>query len=312
MSAEMIDGNQQRYRVPDTNLNELKDTAAMLTMAGEYLCEEVSLKKIGSSIEKNLEVLQNHVEDLRKQLVGKKNRENEPPVGDDLEQISHIASLLQKADSDTKRKCIEGEYGDELGVKVISLAEGINALKEKTEGGEEIRYTKTESALGMLGRLKFMISAIAGWLKFTFKILALLLLICLIPFLYLFFTMETEKDLSTKIRQDSTYISSKQTDLSRINEEMKAIREEIKRIKKIRDRSSQEKIGLMDLNLKVYKLIEEQEKAQNDIRSKERAMEESRRKLEEMKQKTFMERLLEPLYKLILPLEKKWNEYFGA
>jgi len=35
----MIDGNHPRYRVPDTNLNELKDTAAMLIMAGEYLCE---------------------------------------------------------------------------------------------------------------------------------------------------------------------------------------------------------------------------------------------------------------------------------
>ena len=312
MSAEMIDGDHPRYRVPDTNLNELKDTAAMLIMAGEYLCEEVSLKKIGSSIEKNLEILRNHVEDLRKQLVGKKNREDEPAVDEDLEQISYIASLLQKADKDTRRKCVEGELGEELEEKNVSLAKGINVLKEKTEGGPPVRYTKTESAFGMLGRLKFVISAIAKLFKFTFKMLALLILICLIPFSYFFFTMDTEKDLSKKIHQDSAYLSSKQADLSRINEEIRKIRGEIKRIKKIRDRSSQEKIGLMDLNLKVFKLAEEQERAENDIRSRGGAMEESRRKLEEMKQKTFMERLLRPLYKLILPLEKKWNEYFGA
>ena len=213
----MIDGNHPRYRVPDTNLNELKDTAAMLIMAGEYLCEEVSLKKIGSSIEKNLEILRNHVEDLRKQLVGKKNREDEPAVDEDLEQISYIASLLQKADKDTRRKCVEGELGEELEVKNVSLAKGINVLKEKTEGGPPVRYTKTESAFGMFGRLKFVISAIATLFKFTFKILALLILICLIPFAYFFFTMDTEKDLSKKINQDSAYLSSKQADLSRIN-----------------------------------------------------------------------------------------------
>jgi ABC-type multidrug transport system fused ATPase/permease subunit len=311
MSAEPIDGNHPRYRVPETNLNELKDTAVMLTMAGEHLCEEVNLKKIGSSIEKNLEILRNHVEDLRKQLVGKKNREDEPPVDEDLEQISHIASLFQKTDSDTKHKCVEGELGEELGVKTVSLATSINVLKEKVEG-KPVRYTKTESALGMIGRLKFVISAIATLFKLTFKMLALLILICLILFSYLFFTMDKKKDLSKKIHQDSAYLSSKQADLSRINDEIKEIREEIKRVKKIRDRSSQEKIGLMDLNLKVIKLVEEQEMAENDLRSRRRAMEESRRKLEEMKQKTFMERLLGPIYKLILPLEKKWNEYFGS
>ena len=278
MSAETTDGSHLRYRVPDTNLNELKDTAALLTMAGEYLCEEVSLKKMGSSIEKNLGILQNHVEDLRKQFVGKKSREDDPLVGENLEQISQIASLLQKADSDTKRRCIEGEYGEELSVKVVSLAEGINALKETAEGGA-VRYTKAESALGLFGRLKFVISAIATLFKFAFKILALLILICLIPFLYFFFTMDSEKDLSEKIRQDSAYLSSKQADLSRINEDIKEIREEIKRIKKIRDRSSREKIGLMDLNLQVYKLAEEQERAESEIKSRGIALEESRRKL---------------------------------
>ena len=308
----MIDENHQRYRVPDTNLNELKDTAAMLTMAGEYLCEEVSLKKIGSIIEKNREVLQNHVEDLRRQFVGRKDREDEPPVNDDLEQISHMASLLQKADSHTKQKFVAGEYGDELGAKIISLTQGINALKEKSEVEEVITYTKTESALGMFDRMKFITGAIAALLKFTFKIAALLILICLILFLYLFFTMEKEEGLSMKIRQDTAFLSSREADLYRIGEEIRAIQAEIKRIKKVRDRSSQLKIGLMDLNLKVYKLTEEREKAEQEISNRERDRAVSRIKLEEIKQKTFMERLLEPLFNLTEPLKKKWNEFFGT
>ena len=311
MSAELIDANHARYRVPDTNLSDLKDTAAMLTMAGEYLCEEVSLKKIGAGIAKNLEVLRNHVEGLRNQLVGRKNREDEPPVDKDLEQISHIASLFQKTDSHIKEECVEGELGERLGAKTMSLAAAIHVLNEKI-AGKPVSYTKTESALGMVGRLKVVPGAAATVSKFAVKILALLLVICLIPLAYLFFTMDSEKDLSEKILKDRAFLSSKQADLSRINAEIEAIREEIKRIKKIRDRNSQEKIGLMDLNLKFYNLAEEQEKTESAIRSRERALEENRKKFEEMQQKTFMERLLGPLNKWILPLRKKWNAFFGA
>jgi peptidoglycan hydrolase CwlO-like protein len=164
----------------------------------------------------------------------------------------------------------------------------------------------------MVGRLKSVPGAVATVSKFAVKILALLLVICLIPFAYLFFTMDREQDLSEKILKDRAYLSSKQADLSRINEEIEAIREEIKRIKKIRDRNSQEKIGLMDLNLKFYNLGEEQERAENAIRSRERVLEENRRKLEEMQQKTFMERLLGPLHQWILLLKKKWNALLGA
>ena len=193
----------------------------------------------------------------------------------------------------------------------MSLAAAIHVLNEKI-AGKPVSYTKTESALGMVGRLKVVPGAAATVSKFAVKILALFLVICLIPLAYLFFTMDSEKDLSEKILKDRAFLSSKQADLSRVNEEIEAIREEIKRIKKIRDRSSQEKIGLMDLNLKFYNLAEEQEKTENAIRSRERALEENRRKLEEMQQKTFTERLFGPLNKWILPLRKKWNAFFGA
>jgi hypothetical protein len=64
----------------------------------------------------------------------------------------------------------------------------------------------------------------------------------------------------------------------------------------------------MDLNLKEYQLIEEKEKLEIDIDIKKKELDENTKKLETLKQKPFLERLLgKRLMAWILIVKEKLN-----
>ena len=81
-------------------LNEIKDEAILLNMASEYLCEDPYLKKIGFNIQRNIELLKGHIQDIRRQFVGKLVEEIN--LDEYMEGISHIAELMQEGDDGVK------------------------------------------------------------------------------------------------------------------------------------------------------------------------------------------------------------------
>jgi hypothetical protein len=283
MNAENLE-----HRDPYNALSEIKDKAVMLSMAGEYLCEDPFLKKIGFSIRRNMEDLKADIEALKRQFVGKPVEE----VNFDkhLQGIEHIAKLLQEGAEDVEHRCIRGELGKELGERVISLAGEIKGFKDRVEG-RTISYTRADSVLGVLGRLKFLINTLVATYSLASKIIGLFLMVGLMTLSFLFITMESEKGLINKIEEIRTLIQSSEAALSNINDEVKQIQKLIDNIRE-GELNRQDGIELMDLNLEAYKLAEEQQQALIKVMIQKKTLEERLKRLDEMNRKSFFERLV--------------------
>ena len=276
------------YQFPDDPLNEMKDEAILLSMASEYLCGGPFLKKIGFIIGNNIEALKDYIEHTEKQFVGRSV--DEVMLKEILESIAHMAGLLQQADKGIKEECLEGKLGKELHEKIKSLAKGIKVLEQRVDG-EPVSRARWNPFLGIPNLLKFVLNAIIATSRVGFKLAVTLILICLVIFSYLFVTMESEKGLVKKIDQSKANIGSAQMTLSRINNELEEIRAKIASIRE--DESNRrDEIEVMGLNLKVYKLTEEQQKAQIESDMEQGVLEKNLKKLEKIRKKSFLEKLL--------------------
>ena len=276
------------YQVPDAPLNEMKDEAILLSMASEYLCGGPFLKKIGFIIGNNIEALKDYIEHTEKQFVGRPV--DEVTLNEILESIAHMAGLLQQADKGTKEECLEGKLGKELHEKIKSLAKGIKALEQRVDG-ETISPARRDPFQVVLNPFKFVLNAIIATFKVGFKLAVTLILICLMIFSYLFVTMESEKGLVEKIEQSKANIRSRQMTLSRVNNELKEIRAKIASIRE-EESNRRDEIEVMGLNLKVYKLTEEQQKAQIEADMEQDILDKNLKKLEKIRKKSFLEKLL--------------------
>lgn len=288
MDTEIIDREKQIAQDSEKALKEIKDSAVMLSVATEYLCEDPFLKKIGANIEKNIEVVENHVEDLKKQFVGKPVAEVD--LKKPIDRVVRFAGRLQKTSDGTRQKCTQGELGKELDEGVKALMSEINSLKKRIEG-RSVSYTTADSALGFLGRFKFIVRSLAVTSKFTLRISALFVIVCLMIFLYLVITMETEKVPLERVEQSRALILEKQADLVRIKAELKPLKEKIESARKD-EMSRQEEIRLLDLSLKAHKLGQDQLNTLIEVDIEEKALKEKLKELEAVQRKSFLEKLL--------------------
>jgi hypothetical protein len=288
MTTERIDLKNAGPQDPDRALNEIKDKAIILRMAVKYVCEDPFLKKMGAGIAQNIEVLKIHIEDLEKQFVGKPA--DKINLNEQVEGIKNISSRLQEAEKSTNDKCVKGELGRELCQKAISLAGGIRAFRTRVGGGA-VSYTTSDSVKGAFGRMRFITDPFVLHYRAMLRLLTVLVLAVIAVFLYLFFTMETERDLQEKIDRGSARIESLQAPLPEIKEELWQIRKEIQGITQT-ELTRQGKAAVMDLNVKAFELAEKLEKAQLDINLHQKELHEDQKKLEEMKLKSFFERIL--------------------
>jgi chromosome segregation ATPase len=243
---------------------------------------------MGAGIEQNLDVLKNHIKDLERQLVGK-------PAGEDNlnEQVQEIADISKRMQEDEKTandECVKGELGKELKKKVVALSGGIKALEIMTGGGS-VSYTRSDSVRGALGRLSFITDPFVAHSRAILKVCAVLLLVFIVAFGYLFFTMETEKEVVERIEKAKAQIESLQAPLPEIKEELWDIRKQIENIAQ-KELTRQEKAEVLDLNVKAFDLAEKLEKARVEMHMIQKRLDKDVQSLGEIKQKGFFDRIL--------------------
>jgi len=269
-------------------LNEIKDKGVMLSMAKEYLCEEPFLKKTGTSIEKDLRLVKTHIEHIKRRFVGK------PPEDFDLderlERVSNIAKLLKKSEKSVRMRCSEGALGKELGEGILFLTRGIKDLEKRVEG-LPVTYTTMDSIVLFLSKLRSMYESFASTFKLAFKILALFIMVCVAAFGYLVLTMETENSMMKKIDHTRTQIREGEETLITLTKQLEAVRKEIKRIEESGAKNPN-KVKLMELDLNAYKLADQQEKTQAELVIHQKALQARLDGLEELRNKSFLERIL--------------------
>jgi hypothetical protein len=266
-------------------LHDIRDKAILLSLGKVFLCEEVFLMKIGHSIDESLENLREDILSLKMRFVGKFVEDvDTDSILDDLHSQSQF---LQTPDRRIMDKCTVGTLGAELEGTVGVLTQAIKTIKGKVEGEVEEYTTKEAVVKGA----KSAGSLVSRLVSLAVKLVILLFLLALGPAIYLGVTMDREGPLQKQIAESKTFIQSQKTQIASLRKERDelAARSESSQGDNL---SRQQKLEIMDLNVKVYALDQRINKAEADIMGHERLIRLNQQKLEEVKSKPFLQRYL--------------------
>ena len=279
----------QNFDAIDKPLNEVKDRIILLKIARDYFCEDKLLKKMGLAIEQHIDALEKGVNELRKNSVGRSLDEIDLRL--QIIPIRETARRLKSLDARLKEHCVDGRLGKELYDKLTSLMNGIKDFKKVLQGGA-VDYTATEMAVGLLGRLKFILIGLMTTSKLALKLGGVAVLAGAMAFIYLSYNMaEEEKELVKVIEQQEREIRVSEKAMSKIGVELDRLREEIDRLKHVKS-TRKEEIQLLELGIQEHDLEEKHRKAGIERDLLKRDLEESKKELKEMEEKPYLKRLL--------------------
>jgi hypothetical protein len=204
-----------------------------------------------------------------------------------LDDLHSQAGFLQAPDRRVTDKCTVGTLGAELEETVGVLTQAIRMIKGKVEGEVE-EYTKKEAVVKGAKTAGSLASSVVS---LVIKLVVLLFLLALGPAIYLGVTMDREGSLQNQIAENKATIQSKRAQIESLRKE----RDELSgRIESSQgdNLSRQQKLEIMDLNVKVHALDQRVHKAEAEITEHERLVKLSQQKIEEMKAKPFLQRFL--------------------
>jgi len=156
---------------------------------------------------------------------------------------------------------------------------------------QNVSYTFRDAFSRTLSPLPSLLHSTAVALRISLKISSLFVLVCLAIFFYLFANMETEKDLAKKIDQSEAIVILKEAAISQTNREIKQIQIRMDVINKSEETDSG-KIDYMNLKLKALDLKVRKADTLVELETHQKALMENLEKLKEIRQKTFLQRLL--------------------
>ncbi len=266
-------------------LHEIRDKAILLSLGKAFLCEEVFLMKIGHSIDESLEHLREDILSLKMRFVGKFVEDVD--TDSILDELHSQAEFLQTPTRRVTDKCTVGTLGAELEGTVGVLTQAIKTIKGKVEGEVE-EYTKKEAVVKGAKTAGGLVSSLVS---LVIKIVILLFLLALGPAIYLGVTMEREGSLQKQIAESKAFIQSQKGQIASLRKERDELADRIE-ASQGDNLSRQQKLDIMDLNVKAHGLDQRIHKAEAEITEQERVIRLSQQKIEEIKSKTFLQRYL--------------------
>jgi len=267
------------------SLHEIRDKAILLSLGKAFLCEEVFLKKIGQSIDESIETLREDILSLKTRFVGKFVKDVD--TDSILAELHSQATFLQAPDRKVTDKCTVGTLGAELEESVKMLTQAIKVIKGKVEGEVE-EYTKKDA---VVKGAKTAGSLVSSLVSLVVKMVVLLFLLALGPATYLGVTMDREGSLQKQIAESKATIQSQREQIASLTKERGELSGRIESSQGD-NLSRQQKLEMMDLNVKVHGLDQRVHKAEAEITEHERVIKLSQQKIEEIKAKPFMQRFL--------------------
>jgi hypothetical protein len=273
-------------------LQGIRDRAYMLSLGNAYLCEDIFLRKIGSEIGSLLKTLSEDIIAIKKRFPGK--------FADDagtealLAQLHARAEDLQSPNVAMNDRCAAGELGGELEQIVQNLSQAIKKIADKVDGTLP-EYTKKDAVMAVLDRAKTPASAaVSSVASLVFKVAIFLLVLLILAsgsFLYLFVTMDREPALLEEIKNHEAQVQSNKEMIASLEKDKAQLTRQIQEMK-WEDAAREDKITIMELNVKVHGLEEKQSKSEVEISNLEDQISACRAKIEEIHKKPFIQRLL--------------------
>ena len=268
-------------------IRPIQDIAILLTGAREFVCEKRMLRSFSVELESNLVKLENSITAAKKKFAEKPNEIQK--LDSRFSEIRDINRKLKSNDTDLVDKCLSGNIGSKLADIVSELKNMVNTM-EKSLQVKNQKYTITDWAVQHSIGLKSFIANLAPLIYKIVKIILAAAIFVIALSVFLFFTMESKNDLIDDIKIDRVYLKGKLTELEGQRNEWKKITDKIESIKK-KLSTRQDKIEVLDLTVKKGKIQESMEKTLLSIESREKKLLEERRKLKEINEKSFFQRL---------------------
>ena len=266
-------------------LHEIRDKAILLSLGRAFLCEEAFLMKIGHSIDESLENLREDILSLKMRFVGKFVEDVDTDTI--LDELHSQAAVLQTPDRRVTDKCTVGTLGAELEETVQALTEAIRTVRGKVEGEVE-EYTAKEA---VVKGAKTAGSFVSSLVSLAVKLVVLLFLLALGPAIYLGVTMDREGSLQNQITESKAYIQSQKTEIASLRKERDQLTARIESSEGD-DLTREQKLDIMELNVKAHGLDERIHRAEAEITEQERVIKLNQQKIERIKGKTFLQRFL--------------------
>ena len=269
-------------------IKAIQNIAIMLTGATEAVCEGRILKRFSGEIEANLERLETDIASLNKKFPGKFPETLKPDSS--LSKIRDIAIILGEDNADIEAKCRKGDLGNELTTRVVEL-KGIVKDIWNTLSGKVSGYTFTDRVADYGRRVRSSLSYLSPLVSNIGRIILAVILMAIFSFVYLFLTMESEDVLLKSIKNDRAFKEKQKDTLGRQRKEYEEIREKIKSFEK-------KKIGregrsqLLNLSMEERKIKDLIDKTMLSIETREKEIAEKRKKIEEIRKKSFFQKLL--------------------
>ena len=267
------------------SLHDIRDKAILLSLGKAFLCEEVFLMKIGHAMDESLEQLREDILSLKMRFVGKFVEDVD--TDSILDELHAQAQLLQTTDKRVTDKCTVGTLGTELEETVQTLTEAIKTVKAKVEGEVE-EYTKKDA---VVKGAKTAGSLVSSLVSVAIKTVVVLVLLALGPAIYLGVTMDREGSLQKQIAESKAYIQSQRAQIASLRKE----RDELAASAESSQGDNltrQQKLEIMELNVKVHGLDQKVHKSEAEITEHERMIKLSQQKIEAIKSKPFLQRFL--------------------
>jgi ABC-type multidrug transport system fused ATPase/permease subunit len=276
------------------SLHGIRDNALLLSLGRKYLCKEPFLKKIGHSVDLQLKQLKEDIITLKRKFPGKFLQEQEVDTDGIVSELSRIAERLQNPDKKIQKRCTIGDLGRELEEGVDTMALAIDEIWDQVEG-RGVTYSTRDSAADFFGGIKSAVGSFVRSVVKTvvlfFKILFLISSVLALIFLALYMTMETEEKYIRHIKKIDALIMPQKELIAKCDREIAEISRQVNALRE-REETRQSLMEVMDLNVKIHTLSEKRQEAEVKINLYENDRIDNEEKIELVKNKTFMERLL--------------------
>lgn len=276
------------------SLHGIRDNALLLSLGHKYLCKEPFLKKIGLSVDLHLTQLKDDIIALKKKFPGKFLQEQEVDTDGIVNELYRIVEWLQNPDKKIQKKCALGELGREMEEGVDTMALAIDEIWDQVEG-RGVTYGTRESAANFFGTIirtvGSFVKSVVKTVVLVFKLMFLVAAVLAVVFFVLYITRETEEKYVKQINKiDALILPQKEI----IAESDRKIDEISKQIDAVREgeETRQSLMEVMDLNVKIHALREKRQDAEVKINLYENDRKENEKKIELLRKKSFVERLL--------------------
>ncbi|MBN1907098.1 MAG: hypothetical protein JW927_18610 [Deltaproteobacteria bacterium] len=269
------------------SLRAIRDNSLLISIAHEYLAENVYLIKFGKEIKKSLAHLKDDIKFLKKEFPGKFTTEVNTDVI--MKSFDRTAEGMLSGSDSVISECKSGKLGESLGSDIKKVTEAIEKIWNQVKGSD-VKYTKSDQISGFFGRLNLLSGAVK-FITGVFRVLLLIFVILLAGFSYLFFTMEKESPLLKENREITVFIQDKKVILKGKEDTKKDAQV---RLKSLNSRSllREDKIAILDLETKIQVCNNEINIIEGQIESEYRRMDENNKRIEKIRAKSFIDRLI--------------------